>query len=260
MTDTSNLRIETLTTPPLPFPASSSSLIQSIATVLKPQRKEVLNELENRAETLSKSLASSREENDTLKQEIASLREQNSFLRGMLSATGIAKELPAVLPTSTNQQRQQHGGGGGRAATGANAVVGAIGTALAVVSCVALSATGYDMENGSHDGSSVAQTAAGRRTLMSNDDFGAISGSDFSVSWFGAGARYLTQREVMQLTGIVLVLAIVFSLLFFLAREAYDMTVRRVNGRHPSVMRKAFATKSRRSGPWWIDFGVCKIQ
>lgn len=148
-------------------------------------------------------------------------------------------------------------------ATGANAVVGAIGTAIAVVSCVALSATGYDMENGSHDDSGVAQTA-GRRTLMSNDDFEPIPGGDFSVSWFGAGVRYLTQREVIQLIGIVVVLAIVFSLLFFLAREAYDMTVRRVNGggRRTSVMKKAFATKSRRSGPWWwmINFGGSKIQ
>ncbi|CAM9981319.1 unnamed protein product, partial [Ectocarpus sp. 8 AP-2014] len=112
------------------------------------KRKEVLSELENRADTLSKSLAASRDETASLKQEIASLREQNSFLRGMLSAHGSAIDLPPIVPSgasshSLRPHRNGRGRGAAAAAAGASAIIGAVGTGLAVISCVALSAAGF---------------------------------------------------------------------------------------------------------------------
>ncbi|CAN0193585.1 unnamed protein product [Scytosiphon promiscuus] len=117
------------------------------------KRKEVLSELENRADNLSKSLAESRDEAASLQQEIASLREQNSFLRGMLSAQGTGTaDLPSVIPSSTSpggagqrfqQSHRSAPGGASAAVAGASAIVGAVGTGLAVISCVALSAAGF---------------------------------------------------------------------------------------------------------------------
>ncbi|CAN0199963.1 unnamed protein product, partial [Ectocarpus sp. 12 AP-2014] len=112
------------------------------------KRKEVLSELENRADTLSKSLAVSRDQTASLKQEIASLREQNSFLRGMLSAHGSAIDLPPIVPSgaasdSLRPHRNGRGRGASAAAAGASAIIGAVGTGLAVISCVALSAAGF---------------------------------------------------------------------------------------------------------------------
>ncbi|CAN0535451.1 unnamed protein product, partial [Ectocarpus sp. 12 AP-2014] len=112
------------------------------------KRKEVLSELENRADTLSKSLAASRDQTASLKQEIASLREQNSFLRGMLSAHGNAIDLPPIVPSgaasdSLRPHRNGRGRGASAAAAGASAIIGAVGTGLAVISCVALSAAGF---------------------------------------------------------------------------------------------------------------------
>ncbi|CAN0029552.1 unnamed protein product, partial [Ascophyllum nodosum] len=76
-----------------------------------------------RTALLSNSLVVSREENDSRKQEMASLREQNSFLRGMLSAKGVAHELPPLLPISSIRQSSgSNGGGGGSAVTAVNAV------------------------------------------------------------------------------------------------------------------------------------------
>lgn len=106
-----------------------------------------MNELEGRVTTLSRSLGESRQETDSLKAEVAHLREQNSFLRGMLSAVGKGNELPAVLPPSqrVSGARGPVGSGVARSssANGASAVIGAVGTALTVISCVALSAAGY---------------------------------------------------------------------------------------------------------------------
>lgn len=113
------------------------------------QRKEVLSELKNRVVTLTRSLEESRQENDALKADVVSLREENSFLRGMLSGTGRANELPAnSMPRSVGVSRSggvaTPGGGtrSGGGAPGVSAVAGVVGTALAVISCVAISAAG----------------------------------------------------------------------------------------------------------------------
>lgn len=128
----------------------------------------MLSELQNRVDTLSYSLATSRDETIALQQEVASLREQNSFLRGMLSVqgncngngigdgNGSAVDLPPPVSGSTTHHGRSHQGGGGggggergasAAAAGASAILGAVGTGLAVISCVALSAAGFG-ENG----------------------------------------------------------------------------------------------------------------
>lgn len=124
-----------------------------------------MSELQNRVDNLSSSLATSRDETAALKEEVASLREQNSFLRGMLSVqggnnngNGGAVDLPpAVSGTATHQGRSHQGGGGGgrgasAAAAGASAILGAVGTGLAVISCVALSAAGFGENGGGNSG------------------------------------------------------------------------------------------------------------
>lgn len=143
---------------PPPAPPPSLRYLPT-RTQKKKQRKEVLSELQNRVDTLSSSLATSRDETAALKQEVASLREQNSFLRGMLSVQGNgnggAADLPLPVSGPTGNLGRSHQGGGGRgasaAAAGASAILGAVGTGLAVISCVALSAAGFG-ENGGGGG------------------------------------------------------------------------------------------------------------
>ncbi|CAM9866701.1 unnamed protein product [Ectocarpus sp. 6 AP-2014] len=221
------------------------------------KRKEVLSELENRADTLSKSLAASRDESAALKQEIASLREQNSFLRGMLSAHGSAIDLPPIMPSgassdSLRPHRNGRGRGASAAAAGASAIIGAVGTGLAVISCVALSAagfggggeprTGYNGEfgGGGGGGRGVGESAyasrsgfgsrsmGGRRTLLSVDESDSLDSFPSGVETYsqlggggGGGGAYVVG-------GLVVV-----ALLFFVARWTYRKAAshRRVAGR-----------------------------
>lgn len=232
------------------------------------QRKEVLSELENRAGTLSKSLAESRDETASLKQEIASLREQNSFLRGMLSVQGIGPvDLPAVVPSSGTGQRlhQSPPRGASSAAAGASAIVGAVGTGLAVISCVALSAAGFGggktgFGNGSRvgygysggggggrgggpaDGSS--RGAGGRRMLLSVGDregeiFSHPDGGDTTFLTFSNGGMggYLV---------VGLAVALAFATVFVVARWAYQKEFAR--RRHVAVRRGRRGTVASRRG------------
>ncbi|CAM9286248.1 unnamed protein product [Hapterophycus canaliculatus] len=169
------------------------------------KRKEVLSELENRADALSKSLAESRDEAASLKQEIASLREQNSFLRGMLSAQSSGPvDLPSVVPSlaspgtgqSFQQSRRSGPRGGSAAAAGASAIVGAVGTGLAVISCVALSAAGFGGGSfGGGDGGGVGYGysggSGGGSTHRSGGGEGWGGGSAYGGSRVTGGRRML---------------------------------------------------------------------
>ena len=234
-------------------------------TASQRQRKETLSELENRAAMLSSSLVASREENDSLKQTMASLREQNSFLRGMLSAKGIAHEVPPLLPISSIRQSSgSNGGGGGSAITAVNAVVGVIGTALALVSCVALSSTDYEGGGDSVTNPTFGRgkSGSGRRKILSADDYDLTSTHGHAAKEFNAGVRYVLGSEVVQFWAAVLVLVVLIVLLFFVAREVYNLVRRDTDGRgrRMSVMSRAFPRKSRRSGSWLTGFGVCNAQ
>ena len=219
---------------------------------------------------LSSSLVASREENDSLKQIIASLREQNSFLRGMLSAKGIAHEVPPPLPISSiRQSNGSNGGGGGSAVTAVNAVVGVMGTALAFVSCVALSSMDYEGGGDSVTNptfgkmaSSRGKSRSGRRTILSAKDYDLTSAHGHAAKEFNAGVRYVLGSEVVQFWGAVLALVVLIVLLFFVAREVYNLVRRDADGRgrRMSIMSRAFPRKSRRSGSWLTGFGVCKAQ
>lgn len=208
---------------------------------------------------LSRNLDECREENSSLKSEIASLREQNSFLRGMLSAAGLSNGLPPALSdpqpadavsaaanagASRLRRSPSIGGGGGggtRAAggggvlAGAGAIAGAVGASLAVVSCVAFSAAGYDdgddlgAGNGgtgrsNYEARSAAigrvGRAAGRRVLMSIDgsrleSVGAGAGGvqeEVSSDWFasrGVGGGGFT--EVLLLLLLMMVAYLVYD-------------------------------------------------
>ncbi|CAB1114083.1 unnamed protein product [Ectocarpus sp. CCAP 1310/34] len=224
------------------------------------KRKEVLSELENRADTLSKSLAASRDETASLKQEIASLREQNSFLRGMLSAHGSAIDLPPIAPSNASSDslwphRHGRGRGASAAAAGASAIIGAVSTGLALISCVALSAAGFGGGSGGGGGEPRAgysggfggggggrgvgergyasrsgfgsKGMGGRRTLLSVDEgdpFDAYPSGGETSSQFGFGG---------SVGGYMVVGLVVVALLFFVARWTCRKAAshRRVTGR-----------------------------
>lgn len=210
----------------------------------------MLSELENRAESLSKSLAESRDETASLKHEIASLREQNSFLRGMLSAQVSGPvDLPSVVPSSTSPettgrrfQQSSPARGASAAAAGASAIVGAVGTGLAVISCVALSAAGFGgaktgfgagdssggagfgggggAHNGGWDGAESAhgsRAGGGRRMLLtvggSEAEFFSHPGGDETSFLNGGVGGYLV---------VGLAATLVFAVVVIVARWAYD--------------------------------------
>lgn len=215
-----------------PTPCSSSSNLQ---------RREVLGELENRADSLSRSLTECRDENVGLRREIASLREQNSFLRGMLSAAGRAIDLPPLLPTCTEGRYRGggSGGGGGSTTTGAaSAVIGAVGTALAVVSCVALSAAGFGGAGGV-DGDRAGGMAGtnvrnrgevgmggGRRMLLAVDDYSLATEAEISTAGLSGGGFVLGSSELVYWASVAVVFAAVVAVLFVVARAAYRAAVR----------------------------------
>lgn len=205
------------------------------------QKKEVLSELQNRADTLSSSLTSSREEIETLHQEIASLREQNSFLRGMISAAGNAKDLPAVVPTSVVRRRgngHSDCGSGSGPAGSANAVVGAIGTALALVSCVAISAAGFgdgsggDGRNGVNVRNGGAQGRSGRRMLFSIPD---VEDEELPAAGLVDGIRSAFNPELWQRAAFGLLVALCGLLLAFVASEVYRAFAKRAHTRRKGV-------------------------
>lgn len=227
------------------------------------QRKEILSELENRAETLSRSLGASHEENASLKADIASLREQNCFLRGMLSVAGMANDLPPILPTHSStaaavatprtddipgyrmqRSSSQPGARPSGSVAGAGAVAGAIGTALAVISCVAMSATGYgDSGKASNSGippgrcvgdgaGGAMRRGAGRRMLLSIDsDDNALADAVVAVTSAANGEpsslTKLIQSLTPQSTGTTLMFALGFLMLVLVARAAYVASMKR---------------------------------
>ena len=227
------------------------------------RRMSVMSKAFPRKSRRSGSLVASREENDSLKQEMASLREQNSFLRGMFCAKGVAHELLPLLPISSiRQSNGSNGGGRGSATTVVNAVVGVMGTALALVRCVALSSTDYEGGGGSvtnpifgNMASSCGKSGSGRKMILSVDDYDLTSAHGHAAKEFNAGACYVLGSEILALVVPTL-------LLFFVAREIYNLARRDANGRgrRMSVMSRAFPRKSRRSGSWLTGFGVCKAQ
>ncbi|CAN0437212.1 unnamed protein product [Ascophyllum nodosum] len=139
-----------------------------------------------------------------------------------------------------------------------------MGTALALVSCVALSLTDYEGGGDSvtNPTSSRGKSGSGRRNILSVYDYDLTSAHGHAAKEFNAEVRYVLGSEVVQFWGAVLALVVLIVLLFFVAREVYNLVRRDVDGRgrRMSVMSRAFPRKSRRSGSWLTGFGVCNAQ